>query len=208
MNPVNLEAEASMQLGDWDVRIVSGGTFRLDGGGMFGTVPKVLWDKLCPPDEDNTILLATNCLLIRGRGQIILVDAGNGSKESDAFMARFKLEGRGVLEANLAREGVKPEEVDLVVLTHLHFDHAGGVTRLDEEGRCVPTFPNARHVLQARDLDEHPVVALPRDRRLGPRRPDLGDECVAGGLKFPRIEAAARAKQTPSWPFRRAAPSA
>jgi len=142
-----------MLFGDWDVRVISAGTFRLDGGGMFGTVPKVVWEKVCPADAENLILMDTNCLLIRGRGRTILVDTGNGDKETDSFMARFKLQGRGVLEANLAREGVTPDAIDLVILTHLHFDHAGGTTRLDEAGQPVPAFPNARYVLQARDLD-------------------------------------------------------
>ena len=151
-----------MQLGPWDIRIISGGTFRLDGGGMFGTVPKVLWDRLCPADADNSILMATNCLLIRGqvdgRKRVILVDNGNGDKESDSFMARFKFEGRGILERNLAQEGVRPEDVDLVVLTHLHFDHAGGSTRLDAQGAAIPTFANARYVVQKTDLESarHP----------------------------------------------------
>jgi glyoxylase-like metal-dependent hydrolase (beta-lactamase superfamily II) len=145
-----------MRLGPWEVSIVSGGTFRLDGGSMFGTVPKVLWDKVCPADAENMILLGTNCLLLRGevegRHRVILVDNGNGDKESDSFMARFKFEGRGILERSLAQEGVTPEDVDLVVLTHLHFDHAGGSTRLDAEGKAVPVFPNARYVVQAEDL--------------------------------------------------------
>jgi len=141
-----------MQMGDWDVRIVSGGTFSLDGGGMFGTVPKAVWAKVYPADDDNLIRMDTHCLLIRGRGRTILVDTGNGDKESDAFMARFKFEGRGVLDRNLARFGVAPGDVDLVILTHLHFDHAGGATRLGEDGEPVPSFPNARYVLQARDL--------------------------------------------------------
>jgi glyoxylase-like metal-dependent hydrolase (beta-lactamase superfamily II) len=143
-------------LGAWAVSIVSGGTFRLDGGSMFGTVPKVLWDKVCPADADNMILLGTNCLLLQGdvegRRRVILVDNGNGDKEPDSFMARFKFEGRGVLERSLAREGVTPADIDLVVLTHLHFDHAGGSTRLDAEGRAVPAFPNARYLVQAEDL--------------------------------------------------------
>jgi glyoxylase-like metal-dependent hydrolase (beta-lactamase superfamily II) len=142
-----------MQLGDWEVRIVSGGTFGLDGGAMFGTVPRVLWQKLCPPDDENLIRMATNCLLIRGRGHTILVDNGNGDKESDAFMAQFKFEGRGILDGSLAALGVRPEDIDLVILTHLHFDHAGGSTRLDAGGRAVPSFPNARYLLQARDLE-------------------------------------------------------
>lgn len=145
-----------MQFGPWDVQIVGGGTFRLDGGAMFGTVPKVVWHKLYPADEDNQIPMATNCLLIRGevggKRHVILVDNGNGDKESDDFMARFKFEGRGVLDANLAKHGVKPADITLCILTHLHFDHAGGSTRLDGTGRPVPSFPNARYVVQARDL--------------------------------------------------------
>jgi len=146
-----------MFLGGWDIRVVSGGTFRLDGGAMFGTVPKVLWDRLCPADAENRILLATNCLLLRGEAgglrRTVLVDTGNGDKESDAFMERFQMEARGTLARSLAREGVAPGDVDLVVLTHLHFDHAGGATALDAEGRAVPAFPNARYVVQQRDLD-------------------------------------------------------
>jgi glyoxylase-like metal-dependent hydrolase (beta-lactamase superfamily II) len=149
-----------MHLGDWDVQIVSGGTFSLDGGGMFGTVPKAVWEKVYPADADNLIRMDTNCLLIRGRGRTILVDTGNGDKESDAFMARFKFEGRGVLDRNLARFGVTPAEIDLVILTHLHFDHAGGATRLDGALEPVPSFPNARYVLQARDLDNARTASL------------------------------------------------
>jgi glyoxylase-like metal-dependent hydrolase (beta-lactamase superfamily II) len=145
-----------MQFGPWDVQIVSGGTFRLDGGAMFGTVPKVVWNKLYPADEENQIPMATNCLLIRrevhGKRHVVLVDNGNGDKETDDFMARFKCEGRGVLDANLARHGVHPADVTLCILTHLHFDHAGGSTRFDGEGRAVPSFPNARYVVQAKDL--------------------------------------------------------
>ncbi|MBK9795482.1 MAG: MBL fold metallo-hydrolase [Holophagaceae bacterium] len=145
-----------MQFGPWDVQIVSGGTFRLDGGAMFGTVPKLVWNKLYPADEENQILAATNCLLIRGEvnGQrhVILVDNGNGDKESDAFMARFKFQGRGVLDASLAKLGVKPADITLCILTHLHFDHAGGSTRFDANGKLVPSFPQARYVVQGKDL--------------------------------------------------------
>ncbi|HJV37647.1 MAG TPA: MBL fold metallo-hydrolase [Geothrix sp.] len=155
-----------MQFGPWDVQIVSGGTFRLDGGAMFGTVPKVVWNKLYPADEENQILMATNCLLIRGevdgKKHVILVDNGNGDKESDDFMARFKFEGRGVLDANLAKHGVKPADITLCILTHLHFDHAGGSTRFDANGKPVPSFPNARYVVQAKDLADakHPHLRV------------------------------------------------
>ena len=146
-----------MKFGPWDVTTVSGGTFRLDGGAMFGTVPKVVWQKHSRPDADNRILLDTNCLLLRGevdgRHYTILADPGNGDKEPDAFMDRFQFEGRGILARNLARVGVQPGDVDLVVLSHLHFDHAGGATALDAQGRVLPAFPRARYLLQQRDLD-------------------------------------------------------
>jgi glyoxylase-like metal-dependent hydrolase (beta-lactamase superfamily II) len=146
-----------MKLGNWELQTVSAGTFRLDGGAMFGTVPKVVWDRLCPADADNQILLGTNCLLLRGevagRQRVILIENGNGDKESDTFMARFKFEGRGILAANLARAGVAPADVDLMVLTHLHFDHAGGNTVLDPAGHPVPSFPRARYLVQKTDLE-------------------------------------------------------
>jgi len=155
-----------MQFGPWDVQIVSGGTFRLDGGAMFGTVPKVVWNKIYPADEENQILMATNCLLIRGevagKKHVILVDNGNGDKESDDFMARFKFEGRGVLDANLAKHGVQPADITLCILTHLHFDHAGGSTRYDPDGKPVPSFPSARYVVQSKDLADakHPHLRV------------------------------------------------
>ncbi len=147
-----------MQFGPWDVQIISAGTFALDGGAMFGTVPKVVWNKVYPCDVDNQITMATNCLLIRGevggKKHVILVDNGNGDKEDDAFMARFKFEGRGILDRELAKHGVRPEDVTLQILTHLHFDHAGGSTRLNAAGDVVPSFPNARYVVQKQDLQD------------------------------------------------------
>ncbi len=155
-----------MRFGLWDVQIISGGTFWLDGGAMFGTVPKVVWNKVYPADQDNMIHMATNCLLIRGEvdgvKHVILVDNGNGDKESDDFMARFKFQGRGVLDAELAKHGVKPADVTLQILTHLHFDHAGGSTRFDEAGQLVPSFPNARYLVQKKDLEDarHPHLRV------------------------------------------------
>ena len=155
-----------MQFGPWDVQIISGGTFRLDGGAMFGTVPKVVWNKIYPADEENQILMATNCLLIRGEvdglEHVILVDNGNGDKESDDFMARFKFEGRGVLDAQLAKYDVKPGDITMMLLTHLHFDHAGGSTRFNDAGELVPSFPNARYLVQKKDLEDarHPHLRV------------------------------------------------
>ncbi|MBI4912135.1 MAG: MBL fold metallo-hydrolase [Acidobacteria bacterium] len=147
-----------MQIGRWDVQVVSGGTFALDGGAMFGTVPKTVWSKIYPPDEENRIPMGTNCLLIRGevggRRHVILVETGNGDKEDPDWRNRFALGPPGALDAALARHGVRTEEITLCILTHLHFDHAGGSTRLGPEGRPVPAFPNARHLVQRRDLED------------------------------------------------------
>jgi glyoxylase-like metal-dependent hydrolase (beta-lactamase superfamily II) len=132
---------------------------------MFGTVPKVLWNRLMPADGDNRILMATNCLLLRGeaggRSHAVLVDNGNGDKETEAWMSRFDMEGTGVLDRDLARFGLAPKDITLSLLTHLHFDHAGGTTRLEGED-VVPSFPNARHVVQGRDLEDarHPNLRV------------------------------------------------
>lgn len=140
-----------MRLGRWDVQVINAGMFRLDGGAMFGTVPKVVWEKVMPADDQNRVRFATNCLLLRDGVHAVVVDAGNGDKEDDAFRARFDMGPRGELLAGLAAHGVAPEEVTHALITHLHFDHAGGFTCLDGEAE-VPTFPRARHVVQVREL--------------------------------------------------------
>lgn len=125
---------------------------------MFGTVPKAVWSKLYPCDAENRIPMTTNCLLIRGevggRQHVVLVDNGNGDKENDAWRERFAMGPRGALERGLAAHGVTPEAVTLCILTHLHFDHAGGSTRMDDTGNLRPSFPNARYVLQRQDLED------------------------------------------------------
>jgi len=152
-----------LKIGIWEVRHLEAGFFKLDGGAMFGTVPKVIWAKLMPADELNRIRFASNSLLLRGevegRPRVVVVETGNGDKEDGVFRERFALEGEGVLLRSLAAQGVQPEEVTDVILTHLHFDHAGGVTQRMGD-RIVPTFPNARHVVQRQELEDarHPPL--------------------------------------------------
>lgn len=145
-----------MRIGPWDIQLIQGGTFSLDGGAMFGTVPKVVWSKLYPCDSENRIPMAANCLLIRGEVQgkhhVILVENGNGEKEDDGWRQRFAMGPRNSLEQGMASHGVKAEDVTLCLLTHLHFDHAGGSTVLNAEGKAVPAFPNARYLVQLQDL--------------------------------------------------------
>ena len=137
-----------MQLGAWQLDAVSGGSFWLDGGAMFGVVPKPMWQRVAPPDEANRIPMATNCLLARDGRHTVLVDTGYGGKEPPRRRELFNLEAGEPLVAHLAALGVSPEQIDLVVFSHLHFDHAGGATRLDEQGRLAIVFPRARFVAQ------------------------------------------------------------
>lgn len=137
-----------MRLGELELTTVSGGRFRIDGGTMFGVVPKPLWERVAPPDERNTIPQATNCLLVRSPGRVVLIDAGYGPKLAEKQRRHIDAEAGDPLAESLAAAGVAPEQVDVVLLTHLHFDHAGGATRYDEGGHLVPTFPNAEYVVQ------------------------------------------------------------
>jgi len=151
-----------MHFGDIVVRHIHGGTFWLDGGSMFGVVPKTLWEKKMPADERNRIPLAANSLLVRASGKNILVETGNGTKW-DAKLRNIYGFADGDLYADaLAKAGVKPEEIDFVINTHLHFDHAGGNTRL-LDGKLIPTFPNAKYIVQRAELD-HAMKPTERDR--------------------------------------------
>ena len=137
-----------MKVGAYDVVTLETGRFSLDGGAMFGVVPWVFWSKLIPPDERQRIALAARCWLIRGNGKNILVDCGNGTKWSEKLKDIYRLDNSsGDLLASLTSAGMKPDDITDVILTHLHFDHAGGATTL-VDGKLVPTFPNARYYVQ------------------------------------------------------------
>lgn len=140
-----------MQLGRFQLQTISGGTLRLDGGTMFGVVPKALWSRVYSCDDDNTIAQETNCVLVRDGDKTYLIDTGYGSKFSEKQRRIFLAEEGDPLVTNLQAAGVEPEEIDAVLLSHLHFDHAGGSTRLNEAGELVPTFPNAEYVAQRRE---------------------------------------------------------
>lgn len=137
-----------MQVGDWHVQTISGGRFKVDGGTMFSVVPKPLWSRKVEADEFNRVDQATNCLLIRTGEKNILIDTGYGSKLSEKQRKFLAAEAGNPLEDSLSQVGVSREEIDLVILTHLHFDHAGGVTRYDAEGNLELEFPNAEYVVQ------------------------------------------------------------
>src|SRR5262249_50639805 len=152
-----------IRLGEIELTLVSGGRFKLDGGAMFGIIPRPLWERLAVPDERNRIAMATNCLLVRTAGQIALIDTGLGGKWDARERDLFGMEDDGTIVDSLAAVGVTPEQVDMVIYSHLHLDHAGGGTEWDPPlrgsapdrapsdslpHRARPTFPRARYIAQ------------------------------------------------------------
>jgi glyoxylase-like metal-dependent hydrolase (beta-lactamase superfamily II) len=150
-----------MKIGPYTLAVIETGTFALDGGAMFGVVPKTLWERTNPPDEKNRIPMAARALLLRGNGRTILVDVGNGEKMPGKLAAIYRIDSsQQSLLASLAARGVRPDDVTDVILTHLHFDHAGGST-LRVEDRVVPTFPRARYYVQK---DQWSAALQPTER--------------------------------------------
>src|SRR5262249_45480334 len=111
-------------------------------------VPKALWERVSPPDDRNRIRMDANCALIRGHGEVVLVDTGNGTKLGEKERDIFAIDPAVTLVGSLEQQGLRPEDVTMVLLTHLHMDHAGGGTHWAEDTCAVPTFPNARYVVQ------------------------------------------------------------
>jgi glyoxylase-like metal-dependent hydrolase (beta-lactamase superfamily II) len=150
-----------LQIGDYQICPIPTGIFGLDGGAMFGTVPKVLWEKAIPPDDKNRIPMEARGLLLKGKNKNILIDCGNGhdfvakygEKLGTKFATMYNVSGDGPnLLKSLSHHGLKPEDITDVVLTHLHFDHAGGSTT-EKNGELVPTFPNANYYVQKANLE-------------------------------------------------------
>lgn len=150
-----------MKIGDYTIYSVETEHFALDGGAMFGTVPKTLWEKTNPADEKNRIALTTRIMLLVGNGRKILVDTGIGQKWPDKLRAIYKV-SESFLESNLAKLGFRPEDITDVILTHLHFDHAGGAVKL-VDNKPVLTFPNATFYLQEENF-RWALTPNPRER--------------------------------------------
>jgi glyoxylase-like metal-dependent hydrolase (beta-lactamase superfamily II) len=170
-----------MQVGDIEFQVISGGRFKLDGGGMFGVIPKTLWSRLVTPDDRNRIQMDANCLLVRTGEEVILVDAGYGPKMSDKERAIFDLAPGEELLDNIASHGVRPEDVTTVLLSHLHMDHCGGATRLTGE-EVVPAFPRARFVVQRQEWDD--AVANRSHMRVSYRMDNLAALEQSGRLQL------------------------
>jgi glyoxylase-like metal-dependent hydrolase (beta-lactamase superfamily II) len=146
------------KLGNLTLHAIQAGGQRLDGGAMFGVVPKPLWEKRIPADERNRIQLGMRCLLIEHPSGLILIDTGAGNKENEKFKDIYGLENEGadggtMLEDGLKKIGVSPDEIAIVINTHLHFDHAGGNTRSNDSGNVELTFPHATYIIKRGEYD-------------------------------------------------------
>jgi glyoxylase-like metal-dependent hydrolase (beta-lactamase superfamily II) len=149
------------KIGNIEYQLISDGISRVDGGGAFGLVPRVIWEQHLPPDEKNRVTFALNSLLIRSEGKTILVDTGYGHKLSQKECQNAGLERpEGDLLAALLRLGVKAEDIDIVINTHLHADHCGGNTMWQNDA-LVPTFPNAKYLIQRLEWAD---ALLPNER--------------------------------------------
>ncbi|NOX18586.1 MAG: MBL fold metallo-hydrolase [Chlorobi bacterium] len=152
-----------MKIGKYELFALNTGTFGLDGGAMFGIIPKPLWEKKIPADEMNRITLGGRCLLMKSEDKIILVDTGIGNNWDEKFKKIYRVEFESAsLNSSLKMKGIKPEDITDVILTHLHFDHTGGSV-IFENGKMIPAFPNAKYHVQKKHF-EWAEQASPKDR--------------------------------------------
>jgi glyoxylase-like metal-dependent hydrolase (beta-lactamase superfamily II) len=152
-----------ISLGKFTIHGVRDGLFYLDGGAMFGVVPKTLWEKKCPSDSQNRIKLALDSLLIQTEDSLVLVDTGIGPLLKEKYFNFYSIERKPGLVKTLQEIGFNPEDINFVINTHLHFDHCGGNTKKGESGDIVPTFPNALYFIQKGEWD-HAGNPSARDR--------------------------------------------
>ncbi len=151
-------------IGKWKVYALEAGFFSLDGGAMMGSVPKVLWEKTNPPDSKNRIELALRCLLVDDGKNVVLIESGIGTKNSEKFIKMFDIRmEKYSLSNELSKYGYCYKNITHMVLTHLHFDHAGGAVLYDENNNLVPAFPNAKYYVSEKNWDAG-LNPSPRDR--------------------------------------------
>lgn len=150
-----------LKLDDKEVYSIVDNSFKIDGGSMFGVVPKIIWERMMVPDESNRITLDLNLLLVKAEGKNILVDSGIGDTLNEKQKKIYGVEKESNLEKALFEIGLKPEDIDLVILSHLHLDHAGGSVKFNSKGEKVPRFPKAKHVIQ---IEEWKYALHPDER--------------------------------------------
>ncbi len=141
-----------MKIGKYKLKIIESGYFGLDGGAMFGIIPKPLWQKTNPADDRNRVKLSTRNLLLESKSKKIIIDVGMGNKWSDKERDIYDVNSKSSMETGLAEHGLKPDDITDVIITHLHFDHCGGATKKENE-KIVPFFPNAQYFVQKKNYD-------------------------------------------------------
>ena len=152
-----------MKIGKYNLKIITSGYFKLDGGAMFGIIPKPLWQRTNPPDESNRIKLATRHLLLESDSKKIIIDTGMGNKWGNKLKEIYAVDESRSMEKALGEIGLKHEDITDVILTHLHFDHTGGSTNYENE-KLIPAFPNAKYHVQKQNFD---WASNPSDRDKG-----------------------------------------
>jgi glyoxylase-like metal-dependent hydrolase (beta-lactamase superfamily II) len=166
----------SLTLGDFELSIFSDGTYPLDGGAFFGVIPKIMWSRKVVADEKNYVTAGLNSLLVRTGKQNVLVETGMGNKLSERMIKFYGQPAQ--LLTNLAAAGVAPEDIDIVINTHLHFDHCGWNTVRDKAGKIVPTFPRAKYYAPE---GEWQYARKPSERDSISYLPENYDPLVASG---------------------------
>ncbi len=167
-----------MKFGNLELFVISDGTWYLDGGQFFGIVPRVLWEKKFPVDASNRVRLGINCLLIHTGDTWILVETGAGDRWTDKQREIYGFARSGRLPEILARLGLQPEDIHVVVNTHLHFDHSGWNVRTDSAGKLAPMFPHARYFTHRNELSH---ARQPSERERGSYMSDSFEAVVAAG---------------------------
>ena len=214
-----LRKNKPVEIGDYRIEIIPDTEFRLDGGAMFGVVPRVLWERVCPPDELNRVRLNTNCVFVETADEKILIDTGIGEKWSEKETRMYGIfRERPFAETLFEKTGARPEDITIVVNTHLHFDHAGGNTisgrKLEagdvdrvEKTQPVPQFKNARYFVSESEL-QHANAPHERDRasylpenwqpliESGQLEPKPDDYEVVDGLRMQTIRGHSKTMQT------------
>lgn len=168
-----------LRLGEFSIHGLRDGFFSLDGGAMFGVVPKTLWEKKCPADPQNRIRMGLNSILVKTPQALVLVETGIGPKLDRKLSSIYGVERDRGLLGGLADLGFRPGDIDFVINTHLHFDHCGGNTVLDDSGKAVPAFPRARYIIQKGEWE---WALSPHEREKGSYQADNFRPLAESGL--------------------------